>query len=646
MNRISVYSAVAVYFYTIVGTGLTGRGRSDSESDISSHGKTESFVNHLSGQTVKHELMSNNSISEMLGTHTDTTLPMDLIKDTICSDTWFLSKPSSNGSTSCECGSELGGVVECHNSSKEVDLLDCYCMTFSTNGTMLVVGPCIYGCKGNSASYYPLSSNASLLTEFCSQYHREGQLCGKCENGFALPAYSYNLACVECSYHYPKNVLKYVAVSFLPLTLFFIVIVALRVRVTSGVMNVFVLISQVLSAPTLGRLHKLQYQSGDRTLVYIESAISSLFGIWNLDFFRLLYPSFCLHPKMTTVQILALDYAIAVYPLALLTVAYLLVKLHDSDFKLIVYFWRPFQRCFIHFRRDWNIKTSLIDAFATFLLLSYVKFLSVSFDLLAPVHISNIYGQTLSKWYLYWDGTIEYFGNKHLPYAILALVVAIVFNILPLLLLCLYPSRRFQTCLHQCRLQNQILHTFMDAFQGWYKDGTNGSHDCRWFAGLYLFIRILFLTMTTVIPTSALVFPIYGFIVLILLLLTVSFRPYKLHTHNRADIFMLFLFLYIAISGMASAISKSQTSFDMFVRWMAGLSMLSPLLYILGVILYSLFAHQRCIQNLCKTFSAKVPCRCTVREDEDYERLLPERMVNVEECAALLADPMQVRYTS
>ena len=37
-------------------------------------------------------------------------------------------------------------------------------------------------------------------------------------------------------------------------------------------------------------------------------------------------------------------------------------------------------------------------------------------------------------------------------------------------------------------------------------------------------------------------------------------------------------------------------------------------------------------------------CRiCIKREDEDFERLLPERMVNVDECAALLADPMEVR---
>ena len=134
-----------------------------------------------------------------------------------------------------------------------------------------------------------------------------------------------------------------------------------------------------------------------------------------------------------------------------------------------------------------------------------MKFLSVSFDLLAPVYTFNIYGQKSNKLYLYWDGTVEYFGSEHLPYAILALAVLVLFNFLPLLLLCLYPSRWFQKCLNCCRLQGQVLHTFMDAFQGCYTDGTNDSRDCRWFAGLYLLTRILFSVI--LIVTASQFFP-------------------------------------------------------------------------------------------------------------------------------------------
>ena len=174
-------------------------------------------------------------------------------------------------------------------------------------------------------------------------------------------------------------------------------------------------------------------------------------------------------------------------------ITYLLVELHDHNFRMIVHvlLWKPFHKCFFHFRRQWNIRTSLIDAFATFLLLSYVKFLSVSADILIPVHTYTLTssGEMYSKMYLYSDATLEYFGKEHLQYGIVAVVVILVFVISPLLLLCLYPCQCFQRCLNHCRLQCHVLHTFMDAFNGDYKDGTNGTHDCRYFAAVYLLVR-------------------------------------------------------------------------------------------------------------------------------------------------------------
>ena len=134
--------------------------------------------------------------------------------------------------------------------------------------------------------------------------------------------------------------------------------------------------------------------------------VASVYGIWNLDFFRTVYTPFCLHPEMTNIQALALDYVIAVYPLILIALTYILVELHDWGFRPIMWLWRPFHRCFGHFRRQWDIRTSLLDAFATFLLLSYIKLLSVSFDLLFPVSITDVYGHTFSSMYLYFDATV------------------------------------------------------------------------------------------------------------------------------------------------------------------------------------------------------------------------------------------------
>ena len=55
-----------------------------------------------------------------------------------CSDLWFTPR---NGT--CHCGSTLDGIVTCNEQTKEVMVLDCYCMTTdSTNQT--VVGACLY----------------------------------------------------------------------------------------------------------------------------------------------------------------------------------------------------------------------------------------------------------------------------------------------------------------------------------------------------------------------------------------------------------------------------------------------------------------------------------------------------------------------
>ena len=613
-------------------------------SEESEESNTTCCSSHLSKVRQSNQVINgdrlfsrNSGSSEALNSFVDIPMSSEFVDNTTCR-AWF----TPGNDTSCECGSSLGGIVECNKTSGKVSLLKCYLMTLNVNGSMLVVGRCLYGCVGTkyADTYYPLPSNSSELNDFCRSYNREGQLCGRCEKGFALPVYSYDLSCVNCTStsHRASNWMKYIAVSFLPLTLFFIIIVTCRVSVTSGVMNAFLLLSQTLSLPAITRIYSLSYYSRSNTEFHTAAVAFTLCSMWNLDFFRFLYPPFCLHPKTTTLQILALDYVTAVYPLVLLVVVYLLVKLHDSNFKVIVCLWRPFHRCFVHFRRDWNIKSSLIDSFATFLLLSYTKFLSVSFDLLTPVPIFNIDGGTLSKWYLYWDGTVEFFGSEHLLYAILAVTVVIIFNIIPMLLLCLYPCKCFQKCLNHCKFRNQILHIFMDAFQGCYKDGTNGSRDCRWFAGLYLFFRILIMVILAA-TISQFFLPLIGCVALVSLLLTAAFQPYKTNVHNRINIFFLLVIVFIVIAAMARFLALSETvRFKHLSGVMLLISFSIPGIYIVGVILYKLFANRMWIQKLYRR-----SCRmCIKPEDEDFERILPERMVNADECATLLAHPMKV----
>ena len=89
--------------------------------------------------------------------------------------------------------------------------------------------------------------------------------------------------------------------------------------------------------------------------------------------------------------------------------------------------------CFARFRRRWDPKGLVINAFATFLLLSYSKLLTVSYSLLDSSTLHNNTGETVGPTVLFFDASIEYFSRQHLPFAVLAISVLLVFVLFPLL---------------------------------------------------------------------------------------------------------------------------------------------------------------------------------------------------------------------
>ena len=148
--------------------------------------------------------------------------------------------------------------------------------------------------------------------------------------------------------------------------------------------------------------------------------------------------------EISTIHVLALNYLVALYPLILIVIMYITIELHARNIWPLVWMWKPVQYCFTRcgIRRQWNFKSSIIEAFASFLLLSLGKMLSISFDLLVPMQLYNIHGEQVNKMYLFYDATVEVFSSNHLVFAITAIAVLIVFILLPLLLLLLYPQGR------------------------------------------------------------------------------------------------------------------------------------------------------------------------------------------------------------
>ena len=146
-------------------------------------------------------------------------------------------------------------------------------------------------------------------------------MCQHCEENHSPSPYSYQLKCAHCL-HYKYNWLKYLVMAYLSLTIFFLVVILFGFSALSASMNAFIFISQIVSSPpvmTLMRTFANFGKAADHNNVIITLKIlATAFGILNLDFFRMLYKPYCLHPNLSIIQVMCLDYAVAMYPLLLI----------------------------------------------------------------------------------------------------------------------------------------------------------------------------------------------------------------------------------------------------------------------------------------------------------------------------------------
>ena len=562
----------------------------------------------------------------------------DVPHDSQC-PTWFFPDPSSNDS--CRCGDSVNDAVRCNESTKETSILDCYCMTYNKS-TGPVVGACFYNCMREL--YYLLPSDVTELNNYmCGYFNRAGQLCGKCKDNYSIPVYSYDLKCVRCSIS-PFNWVKYILAAFLPLTVFLVLVVSCRLSATSPKLLAFVFFSQCFAiGPNVRIVLALTETVPYPIAASLQKVVFTLYGIWNLDFFRTLLPHICVN--VDTLQALALDYAIAFYPLILLVVTYILIQVHICNFRVITFMCRPFHRCANCLRNQWDVRTSIVEAFATFLLLSYVKLLSVSFDLLVPTNVYNVNGSSLGL-YLYYDATIEYFGDEHLPYGVLAVFVMLVFILFPMLLLLLYPMRCFQRCLGCIGVRWHALPIFIDAFQGYYKDGTNGTRDCRCFAAAFLLARILLFIIFTLTQTTL----FYGAALLVFILLVMAIvivQPYKprFSTYNAVDSVLVLLMALWCATAVCITIAglKAHQLVTTFLL-LTFIVELLPLFYVSCVTLHWMCSRgqfgRRMVGRVCDWIGRNRRQSFAAGSEES----LPDRLINPDEYEEDLTDPVAVQF--
>ena len=274
---------------------------------------------------------------------------------TLSCPTWQFYNTTSNR---CECGDDIHEAVFCNETTNDVSILDCYCMTLDQRDGQLKVGKCFIGCEHSMSRhdvvYNQLPQNKLKLNDWlCRGFNKNGTFCGTCLKGYSQVVYSYDLNCQKCTSSYSQNIAKFVGATFGPLTLFYMLVVVFKVSATSPQLYLYIFFSQWISEPISVRI-VLRFTRRYPRLDIFARTLVSVYGIWNLDFFRPFYPPICLN--VPTLMPLALDYIGAFYSLFLILVTYLLMKLHSQDIRILVYLWKPIQCVLTYLDELWSKK--------------------------------------------------------------------------------------------------------------------------------------------------------------------------------------------------------------------------------------------------------------------------------------------------
>ena len=316
---------------------------------------------------------------------------------------------------------------------------------------------------------------------------------------------------------------------------------------------------------------------------------------------------------------IAMAYIVPLYLLILAALTYVMTELHNRDVQMVVKCLKPFWRRFIRIKRNWQMKDSLIETFATFVLLCYSKLATASQDIEQHFCLQCV-GKRVGS-YFYYDGTVEYFGSGHLPFAVLAVLVLTIIVILPLILT-LYQFKPFQWCLERCRLCTPKLHSglsaFVDSYQGCYKE------KYRFFVGVYFILRIL-MAAADFDDTFSLRY-LRHLLILLLIGMSLAFallQPYKRMKYNVVDA------LHFAILASVYFFLLDEVFLTLFSRKSPFLPLASvltvfPLLYLVALQFHWVLFKQGLFKRISEYFRGHNDETRPLLDDEP----LPDRMLH------------------
>ena len=509
-----------------------------------------------------------------------------------CPPGFYLPETSPVSQSKCRCSvydanEKYNDIPYCDESSSRAFIQSQFWAGYIRNNSMLVVGRCPPGyCLSNGSRQIPLpteANNTKLDQLICSPNNREGVLCGRCKPGYFVYANSKFYECGRCNVKSGKVVEFFV--KYVPLIIFLITIILVDINLASGQLNTFVFFSQML--PSLNLYAGGQIPIPDAAKPFVE-IYQLCYGVFNLQYFEFLdsFPRVCTYKSRSALALVAIDYIPAVCPIIIIFIIWLVMYTSDYCFykgkrnsvgKMAQRLRNIYRK--VKPNKSISLRQSFFRGLVIFLTLSYTKFTLVTFTLLKPTYLSGPGGKHYDI-VVNLDGTLEYFGHGHLPYAIPAILVLIFIVLLPLVILAMYPRVCTRLGIHVDKMM-----PFFDSLNGAFK------LNCYYFALLYFVYRLILVAIFSFTPEVQQQYVLQQTLSIVILVFHVMKQPYRENMHNIVDLCLLALIpTVLGISSFQLFNVTTSNTINHFAMAVQITLLYLPLIYLTSTVIYKL--HQ------------------------------------------------------
>ena len=517
---------------------------------------------------------------------------------------------SDNGSLSrCICNKNIFlGKIFCNPKTFDVYMHRGYWFGVDPRqGHRLAVALCLPGfCTTGNYSIIKLESSITKLDQqICGPQYRTGVMCGKCKDGFGPSVNSDIFQCVQCNTtNITANVFYYVLARYVPIIILFTLIILFNIRLTTGPANAFILYSQAISGTfdlrANGHIQLGTIISHPTPLVH---SYVLPYGIFNLDFFECFLKPLCFGTHLNTLDVLQLSYLVALFPLLMIILVVVLIKLKDC-----FHLHFPTGKKILHSLFRSKVRESLVHSFAAFLLLSYTKFSLTTSHILSFHSLYDENGKEIDK-RIHLAGQFSITEKRYiLRYLLPSCFIFITFIAIPPLLLLDYPVRWMERIINKFSLLKKAypadkVQILLDTFQGCYRS------KMRFFAGMYFIFRLVFHLIDAIVESWLQQFMLQQMVIVIFITLIAILQPYNDKFLNYVDII---IFVNLAILNMLSlflyeySTTSSTANLSVFPVALQYSLVFLPLIYMIVYSVYCLLKpHREKFKVITKWFSRK-----------------------------------------